>query len=1294
MAGCGVSVSCAFYGPTTGGLSFKDVPKIKLLDVHPVQSWVVTADESNLVVVWDYRLKISAREFYPQDLEDERLNAAIRKRAVGLQSQDRILKKPTPVGNVRGVRFYDRHVLEWSCQQFAGAMQRNWVIVVAENMVLLQDIVTQEVHRISAEDLHDEKARPQSPTCAEPLSETLLAIGCPDGHIRIWDCSTSRVVKVLSGGHQKHDLVRLLSCPPPACYRAAKNEKQRLHLVSTASDGSVAVWNNHFTGNIVEGNSPSTTLVVQESSEALVDISFDLVTGVLMTAGGGSERTISLWDIYGLHNDTLPINPATQASPRSKGGHSRGSGSGGRTIPQLACFSARVAPQQPAAVAATSAGQAPPSAKEHEAMVYFRHFGFPPNCILACHKGPFLEILRANGSGCSYFELGTLHDVRPRLPDKLKIYKLQQHPLQDSLVMCATNIGIFVLTIDASWGSGGAIAPSAQAHASHSAWGPRAVLSICSSRGGNSSSGGGVSNPCLRLRSLGTGSMPHPESTSHCAANEMVLMNSAAKKRWARFSSNCNDEEDASSSTNSPGSSPSGGLLSSPTPSSPVAPPTVPLQYELAPPAGSSFSLWSSLGAHPLCKLLPSASGRCVALIWEEIRCYQILALPREWRQSGAAASAATSAAASEAASAQPKLIVSGSCCAFAWSSVQDTDGNERFAILEPGVAMPMPQAGAGKGKAKKRKSNAHLLAMGSQQTIQTAPTLMIRRVDRALNVKTEASDVTLPLPPARLFGGPLLCVGYAKEENIEEAAAAAAAAAVAAAAGKKKKGKKKNKDDDEEAEKKRAEVRETEKMQFYEWKPIDGEVPAPAAAPAAPNAADGGSPSGIATAAAVKPQALRKVGPMMPRPQLLLWEPQHRYCAHVQGGTLCIYQSSPKFELLCRLQELESGSVASSSASSSAPSSPSLSLLWFHSSLFVFTQARIRLIFPARGLDYHSVTIASHSPWLQSALGSNELGFHVGAPASGSADFTPSVARNGSQRGGGDGKPGGSSTTPRQQLLPPGQLTLLKVVGRRLFVTDLYGRPEALDLSHPLLMFCTLATARAVSRALAWAAMIRPPLHDFLAEFLKVRGMGQHAIELRGLSPRLKLQLCVEHRLPEPVLAMVSSSSAITALDEADPPELVQARQRQRQRKTGSGEDKHFGDDDADSLPVGFTGMNALRRACLLLVSCSSSSSSSSSSVPPEQVIERLRELFESCLRASRFNDAMFISVMLSDSALSLRVTQSSKRWAEATALDAAASSANEDAAQANQCLRQWNAVLRAERHGVVMAPDQHGGR
>jgi hypothetical protein len=77
--------------------------------------------------------------------------------------------------------------------------------------------------------------------------------------------------QVLSGGHQKHELIRLLSCPPPACYRAAKHEKQRLHLVSTASDGSVAVWDNHFTGNIVEGSTPSATLVVQESSsEALV----------------------------------------------------------------------------------------------------------------------------------------------------------------------------------------------------------------------------------------------------------------------------------------------------------------------------------------------------------------------------------------------------------------------------------------------------------------------------------------------------------------------------------------------------------------------------------------------------------------------------------------------------------------------------------------------------------------------------------------------------------------------------------------------------------------------------------------------------------------------------------------------------------------------------------------------------------------------------------------------------------------------------------------------------------------
>jgi hypothetical protein len=92
--------------------------------------------------------------------------------------------------------------------------------------------------------------------------------------------------------------------------------------------------------------------------------------------------------------------------------------------------------------------------------------------------------------------------------------------------------------------------------------------------------------------------------------------------------------------------------------------------------------------------------------------------------------------------------------------------------------------------------------------------------------------------------------------------------------------------------------------------------------------------------------------------------------------------------------------------------------------------------------------------------------------------------------------------------------------------------------------------------------------------------------------------------------------------------------------------------------------------------------------------VIERLRELYEACLCASRFNDAMFISVLLTDAALSLRVMQTSKRWAAATALSTTAGSnstneggTNEGGMNAQQCLEQWNAVLRAERHGISMA-------
>ena len=66
----GVPIAPLFFGNTPNCTDFKDASKIKTLDVHPALPWVVTADESGRVTVWDYAAELIVLTLHVDALKD------------------------------------------------------------------------------------------------------------------------------------------------------------------------------------------------------------------------------------------------------------------------------------------------------------------------------------------------------------------------------------------------------------------------------------------------------------------------------------------------------------------------------------------------------------------------------------------------------------------------------------------------------------------------------------------------------------------------------------------------------------------------------------------------------------------------------------------------------------------------------------------------------------------------------------------------------------------------------------------------------------------------------------------------------------------------------------------------------------------------------------------------------------------------------------------------------------------------------------------------------------------------
>ncbi|XP_078179825.1 uncharacterized protein LOC144573921 [Carex rostrata] len=232
--------------------------KIVKIQLHPTHPWMVTADASYRVFVWDWEHRQIIYELKAGGVDERRLvGAKLEKLAEGDTDSHR--GRPTEAirgGSVKQVGFFDDDVRYWqhwrsraaaseaptavnqNSSAFGGSpvtstRGRHFVVICCENKAIFLDHVTMRGRDVPKQELDN-----RSLLCMEFLSRSasndgpLVAFGGSDGVIRVLSMITWKMVRRYTGGH-KGSIACLMT------FVAASGEQ---FLVSGASDGLLILW--------------------------------------------------------------------------------------------------------------------------------------------------------------------------------------------------------------------------------------------------------------------------------------------------------------------------------------------------------------------------------------------------------------------------------------------------------------------------------------------------------------------------------------------------------------------------------------------------------------------------------------------------------------------------------------------------------------------------------------------------------------------------------------------------------------------------------------------------------------------------------------------------------------------------------------------------------------------------------------------------------------------------------------------------------------------------------------------
>ncbi|KAK7379127.1 hypothetical protein VNO80_04580 [Phaseolus coccineus] len=386
--------------------------KIVKIQLHPTHPWMVTADDSDRVSVWNWEHRQVVYELKAGGVDERRLvGAKLEKLAEG---ETESKGKPTEAirgGSVKQVNFYDDDVRFWQLWHNRSAAAeaptavhtsafsspapstkgRHFLVICCLNKAIFLDLVTMRGRDVPKQELDN-----KSLLCMEFLYRTgvgdgpLVAFGASDGVIRVLSMMTWKLVRRYTGGH-KGSISCLMS------FMAASGEAL---LVSGASDGLLIIWSADH-GQDSRELVPKLSLKAHDGGVVAVELS-RVMGGAPQLITIGADKTLAIWD-------TVSFKELRRIKP----------------VPKLACHS----------------------------VASWCHPRAPNLDILTCVKDSHIWAIEHPTYSALTRPLCELTSVIPPnalAPNKkLRVYCMVTHTLQPHLVATGTNIGVIICEFDA-----------------------------------------------------------------------------------------------------------------------------------------------------------------------------------------------------------------------------------------------------------------------------------------------------------------------------------------------------------------------------------------------------------------------------------------------------------------------------------------------------------------------------------------------------------------------------------------------------------------------------------------------------------------------------------------------------------------------------------------------------------------------------------------------------------------------------------------------------------------------------
>ncbi|XP_048429886.1 uncharacterized protein LOC103934376 [Pyrus x bretschneideri] len=387
--------------------------KIVKIQLHPTHPWLVTADASDHVSVWNWEHRQVIYELKAGGVDQRRLvGAKLEKLAEG-ESESK--GKPTEAirgGSVKQVNFFDDDVRYWQlwCNRSTAAEAptavsnvasafsspapstkgRHFLVICCENKAIFLDLVTMRGRDVPKSELDN-----KSLLCMEFLSRSavadvpLVAFGGSDGVIRVLSMMTWKLVRRYTGGH-KGSIACLMT------FVASSGEAL---LVSGGSDGLLVVWSGDH-GQDSQELVPKLSLKAHDGGVVAVELS-RVIGGAPQLISIGADKTLAIWD-------TVSFKELRRIKP----------------VPKLACHSV--------------ASWCHPRAPNLDILTCVKDSN-----IWAIEHPTYPAITRP------LCELSSLIPPQVIAPNKkIRVYCMVAHPLQSHLVATGTNVGVIISEFD------------------------------------------------------------------------------------------------------------------------------------------------------------------------------------------------------------------------------------------------------------------------------------------------------------------------------------------------------------------------------------------------------------------------------------------------------------------------------------------------------------------------------------------------------------------------------------------------------------------------------------------------------------------------------------------------------------------------------------------------------------------------------------------------------------------------------------------------------------------------------